>query len=32
MTLRLLYTSGVTHGLWPVDPSIEFQARVILAW
>lgn len=29
MTLRLLYTSGVTHGLWPVDPSVEFQAGMV---
>lgn len=26
MTLRLLYTSGNVHGLWPLDPSIEMQA------
>ena len=29
MTLRLLYTSGSTHGLWPVDPSVEFQAGMV---
>lgn len=26
MVLRLIYTSGETHGLWPIDPSVEFQA------
>lgn len=31
MTLRLLYTSGQTHGLWPVDPSVEFQAGQVAA-
>ncbi len=29
MTLRILYESGNTHGLWPVDPSVEFQAGQI---
>jgi len=29
MVLRLVYTSGEIHGLWPVDPSIEFQAGMI---
>lgn len=26
MVLRLIYTSGEIHGLWPIDPSVEFQA------
>lgn len=29
MVLRLLYTSGETHGLWPADPSVEFEAGMI---
>jgi len=29
MTLRPLYTSGLTTGVWPIDPTIEFQAGMI---
>lgn len=29
MVLRVLYTSGDVHGLWPVDPSVEFEAGMI---
>lgn len=29
MTLRTSYTSGPTHGLWPVDPSVEFEPGMI---